>query len=123
MLRPVNRLGILRGHAPLQCQPNTRRLRPERLAQHHGCAVSRDKSFASPDFAKAVERMIAQPETVEAAMALHGWNGGRVRRPLLDLDAAQSAARETIMQPLLRMARDMQDTAPAVRSEAPAHAA
>jgi dihydrodipicolinate synthase/N-acetylneuraminate lyase len=55
-------------------------------------------------------RRAGQPQTVKAAMNLRGWNGGSVRRPLIDLDAARRAELQAILQPLLRAARDVQDT-------------
>jgi dihydrodipicolinate synthase/N-acetylneuraminate lyase len=54
-------------------------------------------------------RAAGQPQTVKAAMRLRGWQGGHVRAPLLDLDAAQVAALEPIMAATLHPARDMHE--------------
>jgi dihydrodipicolinate synthase/N-acetylneuraminate lyase len=53
--------------------------------------------------------MVTQPQTVKAAMNLRGWNGGSVRRPLIDLDEAQRTALEGIVRPLVRTVRDLHD--------------
>jgi dihydrodipicolinate synthase/N-acetylneuraminate lyase len=60
-------------------------------------------------------RRAGQPQTVKAAMDLRGWNGGGVRRPLVDLDEARRAELERILRPLLALASDMQDTRDASR--------
>ncbi|MCE2563250.1 dihydrodipicolinate synthase family protein [Komagataeibacter sp. FNDCF1] len=49
---------------------------------------------------RALARGMGQPQMVKAAMALRGFDGGSVRRPLQDLDAAQKAAVADVMRAL-----------------------
>lgn len=50
---------------------------------------------------RAFARRAGQPQTVKAAMAARGWEGGSVRPPLRDLDAQERAELATIMRRLL----------------------
>lgn len=49
---------------------------------------------------RALARQHGQPQTAKAAMALRGFDGGSVRLPLRDLDAAALAAVSEVMQTL-----------------------
>jgi dihydrodipicolinate synthase/N-acetylneuraminate lyase len=46
-------------------------------------------------------RRAGQPQTVKAAMEARGWRGGAVRRPLLDLSAAQRVELQAIVAAVL----------------------
>lgn len=50
---------------------------------------------------RSFARQAGQPQTVKAAMKLRGWNGGSVRKPLLDLTDAQTAELAAIMERIL----------------------
>jgi dihydrodipicolinate synthase/N-acetylneuraminate lyase len=49
---------------------------------------------------RAFARQVGQPQCVKAAMSLRGWNGGSVRAPLANLNAAETAALHSVLQAL-----------------------
>lgn len=53
---------------------------------------------------RAFARAAGQPQTVKAAMAIRGWNGGAVRPPLRDLSKSDVAKLGTIVRKLVPMA-------------------
>jgi dihydrodipicolinate synthase/N-acetylneuraminate lyase len=53
---------------------------------------------------RAFARRAGQPQTVKAAMAIRGWNGGIVRPPLRDLSSVEYAKLSTIMHNVVPMA-------------------
>ncbi|WP_416413655.1 dihydrodipicolinate synthase family protein [Pantoea sp. App145] len=54
---------------------------------------------------RALARQHGQPQLVKAAMALRGFNGGRVRAPLLDISAEAQTALTSVMRKLASDAR------------------
>ncbi|MDE1186818.1 MAG: dihydrodipicolinate synthase family protein [Pantoea sp.] len=54
---------------------------------------------------RALARQHGQPQLVKAAMALRGFNGGRVRAPLLDISAEAQTALTSVMHKLASDAR------------------
>ncbi|WP_313687221.1 dihydrodipicolinate synthase family protein [Pantoea sp.] len=54
---------------------------------------------------RALARQHGQPQLVKAAMALRGFNGGRVRAPLLDISAEAQTALASVMRKLASDAR------------------
>ncbi len=51
---------------------------------------------------RSFARHAGQPQTVKAAMRLRGWNGGHVRKPLLDLSETETAELSAIMERILQ---------------------
>lgn len=51
---------------------------------------------------RELARAFGQPQTVKAAMRLRGWQGGRVRAPLRDLDESQLMALRAVVERIVR---------------------
>jgi 4-hydroxy-tetrahydrodipicolinate synthase len=51
---------------------------------------------------RELARAFGQPQTVKAAMRLRGWQGGRVRAPLRDLDESQLVALRAVVERIVR---------------------
>lgn len=70
-----------------------------RAVQHGDATAARDLHRRWYPY-RALARRFGQPQTVKAAMKLRGWRGGRVRKPLLDLEAGQRAELGRVMEAL-----------------------
>lgn len=116
-------VGRLRGKIALMCASDLQMLGPltagfDGVTSTNSCAlpeaiVESARALISGDARRAGEihrawyeyrafaRRAGQPQTVKAAMAIRGWNGGKVRPPLRDVSRSDYAKLSTIVHNLV----------------------